>query len=404
MKIAFVTGSFPKLSETFVLDQITGLLDLGHDVEIFAFESTNEPVRHAAIERYALFERTTLLDRTPRGVLRGALASLPDIARWLPEARHRDALRTRFAHGRRGTFDVIYCHFGHVAERARRLRRVGFFDGPLVAVFHAYDLTVWPRLRGPGCYAELFAEAARLLPITEHWRRRLLELGADDEKLEVRRMGVDLEACDFRERTAGPSESLEFVSVGRLVEKKGFAVALEALAEVRPRMPRRFSYHVVGDGPLRPELEALAQQRGLSDIVTFHGDQSRDELATLLESKHVLVAPSVTAANGDTEGLPMVLIEGMARGLPVVTTAHSGIPELVRDGETGFVVPEADVEALGNALLEAASTERWPALSRAARSAIEERHDGRRLVRELVRLFESLPGALTPPGRAGARR
>ncbi|HEX6271635.1 MAG TPA: glycosyltransferase [Polyangiaceae bacterium] len=402
MKIAFVTGSFPKLSETFVLDQITGLIDLGHDVEIFAFESAHESVRHAAIERYALFERTTVLARNRRRTLAGALAALPDLGRWLTGPRYRDALETRWAYGRQGPFDVVYCHFGHVAERARRLRHVGFFEGPLVAVFHAYDLAVWPRLHGPGCYAQLFAEADRLLPITEHWRRRLLELGADDEKIEVRRMGIDLGTFGFRERTA--SESVEFVSVGRLVEKKGFGLAIEAFARVRSRMPRRFSYHVVGDGPLRSELEALTSRSGLSDLVTFHGEKSRDDVAKLLDSKHVLVAPSVTAKDGDTEGLPMVLIEAMARGLPVVTTTHSGIPELISDGATGFLVPEGDVDALGSALFDAMSAERWPALSRAARSRVEERHDGRRLVHDLVRLFESLPGAVTAPDRAGAGR
>jgi colanic acid/amylovoran biosynthesis glycosyltransferase len=396
MKLAFVTGSFPKLSETFVLDQITGLLDLGHDVRIFAFDSTQESLRHADIERYRLLDRTTLLDAPARALVPGALASLPDFARWVPGVRYRDALATRFRYGFQGAFDVVYCHFGHVAERARRLLRVGFFAGPLVAVFHAYDLAIWPRLRGAGCYDALFAEATRLLPITEHWKQRLIALGADPAKIEVRRMGIDLETFAFRERTLEPGDKFALVSVGRLVEKKGFGSSLEALARIRSLLPRPIAYHVVGEGPLRSELETMAQRLGVSDIVSFHGAKTRTEIATLLDSMHVLLAPSMTAADGDTEGLPMVIIEAMGRGLPVIATAHAGIPELVRNGETGWLVPERDASALADAVLEAArSPQHWAAIGRAARRTVEERHDLRRLVRELAASFEALPRAST---------
>lgn len=403
MRIAFVTGSFPKLSETFVLDQVTGLIDLGHDVRIFAFEKPSESLQHGAVARYGLLERTTLLENRRDGVAFRALASLSTLPTWLGAIRYRDALATRFAFGSQGAFDVIYCHFGHVAERARRLRRAGFFTGPLVAVFHAYDLSVYLRERGRDAYRELFREAERLLPITEYWRDELLRLGADARKVEVRRMGVDLGGYPFRARALEPETPLELVSVGRLVEKKGFGVAIEALSRIRTALARPFVYHVIGDGPLRSELEELVRRYDLERAVVFHGEKARDDVARLVEGMHVLLAPSVTAKNGDMEGLPMVLLEAMARGLPVVASRHSGIPELIQHDVTGWLVQERDPDALGKAILNvAAHPERWTDVGQAARRTVEARHDLERLTRELATLFEGLARPVTPNGRAAS--
>ena len=405
MKIAFVTGCFPKLSETFVLDQITGLIDLGHDVRIFSFEAATDAVQHESVARYGLDERLLLLDAPTGNQLAGALRALPSVGTWLAAVGDGEALRTRFARGSQGSFDVIYCHFGHVAERARRLKRAGFFSGPLVAVFHAYDLAVFPRLRGRDCYARLFAEAERLLPITEHWRHELIALGADAAKIEVRPMGVDLDAFAFRERTLAPGEVLRLVSVGRLVAKKGFDLAIDALASARQHLSMPLVYHVVGDGPLRSELVELTRARGLSEIVTFHGARTHGEVAALLESAHVLLAPSITAADGDKEGLPVVLLEAMARGLPVVSSYHSGIPELVRNGQTGWLIPEGDRTALADTLVDVARhPERWAEIGRSARRAVETRHDIRQLTRDLAAFFESLDPKVSAGDRARQER
>ena len=303
--------------------------------------------------------------------------------------------------GSQGAFDVIYCHFGHVAERARRLRRAGFFTGPLVAVFHAYDLSVFLRQQGRDAYRELFREAALLLPITEYWRNELLRLGAAARNVEVRRMGIDLDSHPFRARTLEPQKPLELVSIGRLVEKKGFGVAIEALSRVRSELPRPVVYHVIGDGPLRSELEALARKHGLDDTLVFHGEKARADVSLLLERMHVMLVPSVTAQNGDVEGLPMVLLEAMARGLPVIASDHSGIPEAIQHDVTGWLVPERDPDALGKVILNVARhTERWLDIATAAREIIESRHDLKRLTHDLGVLFEGLRRPVTASDRA----
>jgi len=390
MRIAFVAGAFPKLSETFVLEQILKLLALGHDVRIYAFDAPAETVRHAAIANHGLLDRTLYFTRRPRGGLLSALSTvMKDKELGFSALREREALAQRQQHGPQGDFDVIYCHFGHIAERARKLRSVGFFGGPLVAVFHALDVTV--LVEGAHTYARLFQDAARLLPISHHWQKRLIELGAPASKVEVRHMGVDCSALAYRPRSLTPDRPVSIVSVGRLVEKKGFAYAIRALARAEKSLGRQLDYHLVGDGPLREELEQLARAEGVAERVTFHGARRSDEVVGLLARANILMAPSVTASNGDMEGIPMVLMEAMAQGLPVISTAHSGIPELVRHGESGVLVPERDADALAAAVTDLVRTpERWPSLLSHARRTVEAEFDSNQLAKDLEQVFARL--------------
>jgi colanic acid/amylovoran biosynthesis glycosyltransferase len=388
MRIAFVTGAFPKLSETFVLEQILGLRKLGHDVRIYAFENPGEAAVHEAVVEERLLESTQYLGYDRDQVISGLPAALRAGGVGLRALGYRDALARRLAHGVQGEFSVIYCHFGHIAERARQLRHAGFFDGPLVAVFHAADLTIAkPR----GGYAPLFREAAKLLPISRHWRSKLVELGAAPETIEVFHMGVDCARIPFRPRQFPSGLPARIASVGRLIEKKGFEYGLHAVAKAETLLSRLLHYDVIGDGPLRPELEALVASLGLRERVRFHGPRTAQEVAALLDRSDVLLAPSVTAANGDVEGIPVVLMEAMARGLPVISSVHTGIPELVGHGESGLLAPERDPDALAEALASLLrEPARWPALTANARRRVEAEFDSARLTPELAALFTTL--------------
>ena len=134
-----------------------------------------------------------------------------------------------------------------------------------------------------------------------------------------------------------------------MVEKKGLRVLLAAIAALRAR-GRDLDVQVIGDGPEENALRAEASAAGLDGSVTFHGSQPHDFVLRMMNRCDCLALPSVTAANGDQEGIPVTLMEAMAAGLPVVSTYHSGIPELVSDDETGLLVPERDAAALADAL------------------------------------------------------
>ncbi len=187
----------------------------------------------------------------------------------------------------------------------------------------------------------VLTRAAAVTTMNVDMRRRLLELGSPVDQTFVLPMGADVDGV--RATGAGVARCPgRVLFVGRLVEKKGLAVLLEALRSV----PLGWSLDVVGDGPLRGELEARAA--GLP--VRFLGQATKDDLARSYAGCDLLVAPSVPAASGDQDGLPVALLEAMSAGCPVVASRLAGIDEAVVDGETGLLVPPGDAAALAAAL------------------------------------------------------
>jgi colanic acid/amylovoran biosynthesis glycosyltransferase len=148
---------------------------------------------------------------------------------------------------------------------------------------------------------------------------------------------------------------------------------------------------VVGDGPLRDHLEGLAGALGLASSVIFHGWQAQAAVSTLMNDGDVLLAPSVTSADGDQEGIPVTLMEAMATGMVVISTFHSGIPELVEHEHSGLLVPERDVGALAQALVHLTRCpDAWSSMSQAARRQVVTEFEVSRLNAGLVRHFEAL--------------
>ena len=179
------------------------------------------------------------------------------------------------------------------------------------------------------------------------------------------------------------------ITIGRLVEKKGIEYAIRAVARLARQRP--VEYLVVGDGPLRSSLQELVDSLGAGGTIQLVGWKLQDELIELLDRSHLLLAPSVTAADGDADAPVNTLKEGMAMGLPTVGTWHGGIPELVRDGVSGFLVPERDADALFEKLLYLVDRpQEWEAMGRAGRQDVEATYNMEVLNDELVALYRSL--------------
>ncbi len=412
MRIAFLVVRFPVAAETPFLNQVTGLLDRGHDVRIFADERSQSLV-HPDVARYGLEARTSWLGRPPQGPLarlawaRRALSARAGRERRLllraldPRlGRHARTLNLfaqtlRYLPGER--FDVVQACFGPDGIRAERLRRIGVLRGPIATAVRGYDLSKYLRRRGAGAYAPLFRAGERFLPVCAALAGRLRSAGCPPDRITVHHTGIRLADHPFRPREAPRGRPPRLVSVGRLVEKKGIAHALDVV-DALAREGRAVEYHVVGDGPLRAELEARA--RGCpTGAVRFHGALLPAEVRAVLEGMDALLAPHVTAADGDEEGIPNVLKEAMALGLPVVTTRHSGIPELVTDGESGWLAAEGDGAGLVRAVLALLDhPARWAPVTAAARAAVERGFDIDRLNDRLVGIYEALASRRTPEG------
>lgn len=364
MRIAFLVSEFPSVSQTFVLNQIVGLIDLGHDVHIFADKSGNTDTIHDNYGKYNLSKHTDYC-RIPKNKIVRVLTALFLIVKYAPsnfgvigrslnvfrygkQAWSLSLLFMSIPLLKRGPFDIVHCQFGTLGLRALSISPTRPRDSKLVTSIRGSDVTVFLR-KHPGIYQELFREGDLFLPVCGFLKERLLQEGCEDKKIVVHYSGIDCSKFRYVQRRRVPGESIRILTVGRLVQKKGVAFAIDAVSSLLS-MGEKIDYQIVGDGVLRENLQRLIEGMGIERQVRLLGWKTHEEVKKLLEESHVLVAPSLTSEEGDQEGIPNVIKEAMASGLPVISTRHSGIPELVVDGVSGLLVPERDAAALSNAL------------------------------------------------------
>ncbi|KQW06670.1 hypothetical protein ASC66_09455 [Leifsonia sp. Root4] len=246
---------------------------------------------------------------------------------------------------------LIHAHFGPdavtITPTARRLRL------PLIVTVHGYDVTTSGLLTGFNGWryrrrlAQAFRYASTIIAVSEFIRDAVIHnLGADPAKVVVHHIGIPVSAPDARPR-AEPEWDVVFV--GRLVEKKGVGVLLDAVALAQAELPKTPRIAIIGNGALRSFLE---QRASLLQIdATFFGSQPPEKVLETLRNSRVFAGPSRTAPSGDAEGFGMVFLEAAAAGLPVVSSQHGGVPEAVLDGVTGLLSAEGDARGLANNLV-----------------------------------------------------
>ena len=409
MHIAFLLGRFPSLSETFILNQITALIDRGHEVDIYARKPGDGDKVHPDIDKYHLRDRVVYRNMPGNAVWRaikaiglaaggsmrkpGAVFGALNFARHGREAASLKLLYWTAAFLIRGRkYDIVHAHFGPNGLLAVALRQIGAIDSStkIVTTFYGYDVHRYPRNHGQDVYRPLFDRGDLILTLSQTMKQDLVALGCDPDKAVVHHIGTNPTRFCLSIRQPPSDAVVRLVSVARLVEKKGLEYAIQAVAKVSAA-GQTVVYDIVGDGDLRGQLESLIRELKLEGIVNLLGWQSQQEVVAILDRSHLLLAPSVTAASGDQEGTPVALMEAMAIGLPVITTRHSGIPEMVRDGICGYLVPERDADALADRILDLARhPERWAAMGTAGRAIVESEFDTRKLGDDLVELYRGL--------------
>lgn len=403
LRITTLVGDYPATSKTFVTDQLLHLVRAGHAVQVVA-----DPVTAPSALPEDLVGRIQYRGRRRTGPRRstrsrplrlaaGAALLLRPSASTGLSRRSLIALMRVVADA--GPADVFLCHFGVLGNELVRVRSALGLDTPIVTAFHGYDVSSYLARHGEAAFAELFERGDLFLPVSEHWRQRLLELGAPPDRVVVHRMGVDVRHFASRVLVRGDGP-LRVLSVGRLVEKKGTEFGLRAVASLRA-VGLPVLYTVIGDGPRRRALEELAGELGVDDVVTFTGARTREQVRAALQEHDVFLCPSVTSSDGDSEGIPVVLMEAMATGLPVVSTWHSGIPELVVNGVSGLLAPERDADAIASHLKALALDETLAVrLGSKARAKVEAEYDVRVLCRRLEeRLLEVTVGGASRSAR-----
>lgn len=243
--------------------------------------------------------------------------------------------------------DVIHAHFGVDAVRilpiAKRLKI------PLVMTVYGYDVTRDPSgIRGRIYTKRLgaaFEYASAVMGVSQFITAAAIERGADPSKVRLVHLGLEL---DRNIPTASPESAPPSVLfVGRFTDKKGIDDLIAAMSQLPPEL-RDTPLVIIGDGKSRSNLETMATELGVN--AQFVGSLDAASVQRHMADARMLVVPSRTALDGDSEGLPTVIFEGSFAGLPIVSTVHSGIPEGVKDGKTGILVPERDRPALADAI------------------------------------------------------
>lgn len=412
--VAWVMSRFPKLTETFVLNEMLAAELMGVNVQIFPLLRARPTSAHA--EGAGLL--TKLLERIRPS--RGGLVVHPDADAFVRRAHYAPFLspsivsanwRAFRSHPRRylktlallmeanlGSANLllgglaifpkavyfaeemrrlgvqhVHAHFAnHPAAAAWIIGRIG--DIPYSFTAHGADLQVDQHML---CLKT--RDALAVIAISEYNSRFIRDHCGSQlaKKVSVIHCGVDTMAFAPGSAPAPLRHAgrLDILCIGTLYEVKGHAYLIDA-CRILAQQGQRFVCRLVGDGPLRRQLEARVHSAMLDGVVTFEGQQTRNGVLALLAQSDVLVVPSIPTPSGRREGIPVVLMEAMASGVPVVASAISGIPELVSDGRSGLLVPPREPAEIANALRRlAADPELRRQLAAGGRSVVERAFD-----------------------------
>ncbi|MBE9214771.1 glycosyltransferase [Plectonema cf. radiosum LEGE 06105] len=412
MKIAFIVDKFPVLSETFVINQITGLIERGHEVHIYG-RQTDDSKLHPDVEKYKLIERTRYLPEIPKNYLWRLFNTFYLFAKNFSQAP-LVLLRSLnlFKYGKRAAslrlfystlpflnapeYDIIHCQFGRQAVckfgpytyEGVVLRDIGAVKGKLLTTFRGYDISWYLYQYGEKVYDELFEKGDFFYTNCEFFRQRAIQLGCDEKKIIVHGSGIDCSRFKFKPRYPDDSGLIRIATTGRLIEKKGIEYAIRAMAEVVKVYPN-VEFNIIGDGELKEHFAQIIQELNIADKVHLKGWRNQKEIISILDETHIFVAPSVTASDGNQDAPVNTLKEAMAMGLPVIGTLHGGIPELIEDGISGFLVPERDASAIADKLIYLIEhSEMWQQMGLSGRKKVEMHYDINKLNSELVEIYQ----------------
>lgn len=412
-ELGMVLKGYPRISETFISNEILLLEEMGIKVRIISMRQPRESFSHESIKRIkaeVIYLPESMLPHLHKLLYHNLALFLSKPVTYLQAFGY---MLTRFARTRKsaaikhllqGGYLVrvalpganvahLHAHFAHsptsVAMYAGRLSGL-----PVSFTGHAKDVYT----QNPERLAEKVAEAAFVVTCTGHNKEYLSHISNGTEILKVYH-GIDLSLFTPGEPRYAPKAPYRILSVARLTGKKGLPVVFRALALLKGR-GLDFRYELVGEGEDREELGSLAHSLGVGDRVKFLGALPHETVLDHYRRADAFVLGCQVMKNGDRDGIPNVLVEAMAMGVPVAATTVSAIPELVDDGETGLLAAPGDAAGLAEALARILTDEGLRRrLIPAAMDRVRTDFDNRNHIRELGRIFMERAG--NPPGVFG---
>ena len=417
--LGLVLKGYPRISETFISNEILLLEEAGYTIHIFSMRHPREPFSHKSVKniqaRITYLPQTILEDfpRLMRHNLQLALLKPRRYGSALGLAFKR-FLRTRksatikhllqagyLVHGVLPGNHIVHfhAHFAHspssVAMFASRLSGLDFSF-----TAHAKDIYT----SNPEQLREKIAMARFVVTCTEYNKRHLMKIAKNGDR-PVSRIYHGIDVTLFKPSRLGsvPSAPYHILSVARLVPKKGLPTVYKALHALR-QQGIDFRHTLIGDGDDRERILDLIRDLGLSDICQWQGTLPHEKVLAYYDTSDLFVLGCEKAANGDRDGIPNVFIESMAMGVPVVGTHISAIPELVIDGITGRLVPPGQPEKMAGAMRELLTDAALRGkIIPAARQRVSQAFDNRRLIRDLIKVYQEGQPKLNTKGHVNDR-
>jgi colanic acid/amylovoran biosynthesis glycosyltransferase len=316
LKIAFLVGGFPVVSETFIINQVADLIDRGMQVEIFSFKKGN---REAISERYYKYKMKNLTHYIgmPESRILRIILALSKVMRILLlgpgilskvfnfKRYKKNALSLKLLFwvepflGKK--FDLVHCHFGPIANKFLIIKEILGIKTKIITTFYGYDVSIKLRQKPKNYYDRLKKESSLFFVMSNNMKKRVVDYGFLAEKVKVLPISIDVSSYPFWQRQKEEGETINIVSVGRFVEKKGLDDLLRALAIVRKKTKRRFKCSIIGGGPSQEELYGLTNSLNINDIVEYKGYMKIEDIINYFQNMHLYVQPSKTASTGDME-------------------------------------------------------------------------------------------------------
>jgi colanic acid/amylovoran biosynthesis glycosyltransferase len=370
MKVLHVLGKFPSISTPFVLNQITGMLERGVQINILARYRGDFVNKHEDVDQYNLMDKVFYFENL--GLSRRkrlkyfALNIIPSLIKFPLETLKslnfikykRAALSLRLFCEVRGLlkynlvdFDIIHAQFGTWGVMMQQLKEIGIVKGKLITHFRGYDLERTIKIEGDNYYSLLFKKGDLFLTNCAYFKNYIISKGASPEKIKVQYSGVKTSFFNKTKQEYKLKKVLVLGSVGRLTEKKGYIYIFEALSSLK-KNGILFTYEIVGSGELEELLKKLVKDFDIATEVKFWGAQNHTFIKKFLPKLDIFLSHNTTPPSGDMDAPVNTIKEAVLSGVPVISTFHGGIPELIEHEKTGFLTKEKDPEEIYNMILK----------------------------------------------------
>ena len=355
MRIAYFVNKFPVISQTFILNQIIGMLDMGQEVCICSEHIGDDLLSHKEVEKYDLMNKAIFEIPFPKNkferitkacslYLFGDNKIYPlqtfNIFKYGLKSINLEYLYKYFSYQDQSQFDIVHAHFGNNGVKVAVLKELGLITGKLITSFHGYDINLHNNIDPVKYYKSLFRKGDIFIANSNNTAKKLESFGCPKEKMRILPVGIDPQ--EFKPRIRSESAETIIISVGRLVEFKGHKYGIRAVSELI-RMNRKVKYLIVGEGYLKDNLKKLITTLKLDENVFLLGAKPKDEVIELLKQASIFLFPSINTRNRASEGQGLVLQEAQSCGLPVVAFDSGAISEGMCNEKTGYLIPEKDV-------------------------------------------------------------